>query len=163
MFIPSAKTYVLSRLYSQLMEKSTDVMDPIVYPQFLALSSLEIDQAAHRIAGMRRNYQHTQIEAEQTEQSLMQLLARFHVIGSTKKTLDRDSIFALLGIASDADTLSIIPDYDLSKPDSVIFTAAARAMITSGHVDLLSFSRYWETNDDPPRKTKGDVPSWVPD
>ncbi|PVH80534.1 HET-domain-containing protein [Cadophora sp. DSE1049] len=91
--------------------------------------------------------------------SMFELLARIHVSGA-KKTLcgatnPRDRIFALLGIANDRARLAIQPDYDQSKTCSEIYTHAARAIIQSGQVDLLSLSQ--------PQGRDINMPSWTPD
>lgn len=91
--------------------------------------------------------------------SMFELLARIHVTGATKTfcgaTESRDRIFALLGIANDRDRLGIQPDYDQSKRCSEIYAEAARAIIQSGRVDLLSLSQ--------PQGRDTDMPSWAPD
>ena len=91
--------------------------------------------------------------------SMFELLARIHVTGATKTfcgaTESRDRIFALLGIANDRTRLGIQPDYDQSKSCSEIYTKAARAIIYSGQVDLLSLSQS--------QGRDTGMPSWAPD
>ena len=91
--------------------------------------------------------------------SMFELLARIHVTGATKTfcgaTESRDRVFALLGIANDGTRLGIQPDYDQSKSCSEIYTKAARAIIHSGQVDLLSLSQ--------PQGKNAGMPSWAPD
>ncbi|KAK0108095.1 hypothetical protein ONS95_002916 [Cadophora gregata] len=91
--------------------------------------------------------------------SMFELLARIHVSGANKTfcgaTNPRDRIFALLGIANDRARLGIQPDYTQSRTCSDIYTEVARAIIQSGHVDLLSLSQ--------PQGRDEDMPSWAPD
>jgi hypothetical protein len=64
----------------------------------------------------------------------------------------RDKIYGLLGIASDAAELGIVPDY--SKTAKEVFEEAARALIAGkGIVDVLKWCSARE----------GRPPSWVPD
>ncbi|MCJ1258316.1 hypothetical protein MMC24_006148 [Lignoscripta atroalba] len=166
MFMPLATGYLEPRIRKRLMqqiETSVNEVDQSLYAHFVTFINTTIDENAHAIVGMRSNHQNNQIGSRQGIESLMRLLLRVHGTGSAEATLGRDRIFALLGMASDAEALGIVPDYDMSQPDSVIFAQATRAMITSGHIDLLCFSQGSATTGDPPETAKDRVPSWVPD
>lgn len=55
--------------------------------------------------------------------------------GSLKATDDRDLVFALLGLAGDADELGIVPDYEKSL--RTIYTELALALLRKYHVHFL--------------------------
>jgi hypothetical protein len=108
---------------------------------------------------MRHRYQEAR---EESQLPLIRILASVFVGGTLKATQPRDRIFAMLGMASDEETLGIEPKYDKSVSDIKVYTDAAYAIITAGHVDLLSLSQH------KPRSIKSDeeaecFPSWVPD
>jgi len=86
---------------------------------------------------------------------LMNLLADLAIGPQTKASDDKDRIYALLGMANDGKLLEIDPDYKESTSCEWVYTAAARAMLFAGQIDILSLSQ----NRD---KTCG-LPSWVPD
>ena len=65
----------------------------------------------------------------------------------------RDKIFALLGIAGDAEVQGIFPDYRKACED--VYTDLARTLIQNGFIELLSLCEF-------PKKVDG-LPSWVPD
>ncbi len=65
----------------------------------------------------------------------------------------RDKVFALLGIARDAEALDLRPDYRKSCED--VYTDLARTLIQNGYMDLLSLCEV-------PKKITG-LPSWVHD
>ncbi|ENH68160.1 Heterokaryon incompatibility protein 6, OR allele [Fusarium oxysporum f. sp. cubense race 1] len=74
----------------------------------------------------------------------------------TNATVHRDRIFALLGLAADAEKLGIEPDYEESTER--ILTQTARTLIEkSGRVDLLCYSQF------PKLDELSHLPSWVPD
>ncbi|SPJ84141.1 related to HET-6OR heterokaryon incompatibility protein (het-6OR allele) [Fusarium torulosum] len=87
------------------------------------------------------------------------LLRKLFVEHDTRASQHRDRVFALLGLASDADSLGIQPDY--VSPESGtgrILTQAARAMIErSGRIDTLCYSQF------PKAPGLTGLPSWVPD
>jgi hypothetical protein len=112
-----------------------------------------------KLFGARLRYQKSLVDLSEPGSSLFELLARIHVTGALKSycgaTNPRDRIFALLGVANDMEKLGLVPDYDQAKSCSEIYTQAARAIIKSGQVDLLSLSQS--------EGKQKDVPSWVPD
>ncbi|OCK80109.1 HET-domain-containing protein [Lepidopterella palustris CBS 459.81] len=68
-------------------------------------------------------------------------------------TNPRDFIYALLGIASDAESLGISPDYSKSCQD--VYTDVAHKLIENGQIVALSYCQL--------PKGLPDLPSWVPD
>ncbi|KAK2684705.1 hypothetical protein QWA68_016409 [Fusarium oxysporum] len=90
---------------------------------------------------------------------LHMLLRKLFVGHDTQATVHRDRVFALLGLAVDADRLGIQPNYDFSKGSTErILTQTARALIEkSGRVDTLCYSQLPKVPD------LAGLPSWVPD
>ncbi|RYP40427.1 hypothetical protein DL769_011768 [Monosporascus sp. CRB-8-3] len=75
-----------------------------------------------------------------------------------KSTDPRDKIFALLGLATDADDGRLIPDY--RKTPSQVYTEVAQHLIVGkGTIALLSLAGIGFNH---PRKVQS-LPSWVPD
>ncbi|PQE19198.1 HET-6OR heterokaryon incompatibility (het-6OR allele) protein [Rutstroemia sp. NJR-2017a BBW] len=72
-------------------------------------------------------------------------------------TDDRDLIFALLGLTSDAEDTKLSPDYDESTTCQEVYTSAARYMIYQGDVDVLSLAQNRS------KVHTGGLPNWVPD
>jgi hypothetical protein len=70
---------------------------------------------------IRHNYQ----KSKTSERSfpLFQLLATTHVTHTCYVKDARDRVFALLGIATDADSIAIIPDYENSSTCSSLYTS----------------------------------------
>ncbi|KAJ4251398.1 hypothetical protein NW762_011380 [Fusarium torreyae] len=93
------------------------------------------------------------------DDELCMLLRRLFVELETNATEHRDRVFALLGLAADAEKLGIEPDYDPSDgSDERILTQTARALIEkSGRVDTLCYSQF------PKLPELSRLPSWVPD
>ncbi|KAM0417194.1 hypothetical protein ACHAPT_012831 [Fusarium lateritium] len=87
------------------------------------------------------------------------LLRKLFVDHDTRASEHRDRVFALLGLAVDADRLRIRPDYISSEGGTGrILTQTARVLIeTSGRVDTLCYSQF------PKAPELTDLPSWVPD
>ncbi|KIN02564.1 hypothetical protein OIDMADRAFT_160053 [Oidiodendron maius Zn] len=75
------------------------------------------------------------------------------VCGNSRASDPRDKIFALLGIAGDAEVQGIFPDYRKACED--VYTDLARTLIQNGFIELLSLCEF-------PKKVDG-LPSWVPD
>ncbi|KAJ4304048.1 hypothetical protein N0V88_001657 [Collariella sp. IMI 366227] len=75
-------------------------------------------------------------------------------------TDERDRIFALVGLACDADRLGLRPDYSI-EGCAPLFTNVARALIReNGRLDVLLWSQFPKASY--PR-LKTPLPSWVPD
>jgi hypothetical protein len=107
--------------------------------------------------GARKGYQ-----TNTGKRTLIRLLERCYVIGSSpsnrEATYSRDKIYGLLGLASDAEELNIVPNYSDIK--SEMETAHVLADVTSkllchGYVDILAWSQW--------PKYIEHLPSWVPD
>jgi len=122
-------------------------------PQFKSLNSIDIKPSARFASGMRIRYHSTAEENDETKVNLIDLLSRNRV--GREATDPRDRIFALLGIAADAEALRIIPNYADTNSCAVVYCNAAHALIASGHVDILAFSQ-WSKKDPT-------MPSWAPD
>ncbi|KAF5617314.1 heterokaryon incompatibility 6 OR allele [Fusarium tjaetaba] len=103
-----------------------------------------------RLFGCRSRHQ------KHKDDELYMLLRRLFVELETNATVHRDRIFALLGLAADAEMLGIEPDYEGST--ELILTQTARTLIEkSGRVELLCYSQF------PKLDELSHLPSWVPD
>lgn len=102
----------------------------------------------------QRLYHQHRLE-QKKNRSLLDLLVRFYVDGRWRNRLcstdPRDKIFSLLGIASDAEKLKIVPDY--SKSVEEVYTDAAAKILSLGTLELLHYVHPQNPN----------MPSWVPD
>jgi hypothetical protein len=154
--------YMRSFLATQLVEPLTALLeasdgdfppDCELKAQFDSVNSIEVPPSASLVSGMRLRYHDPAQENGETRFNLIQLLARIRV--GREAGDPRDRIFALLGMAADAEALRIIPNYADTNSCADVYCNATRAMIASGHVDILAFSQWI--------KTDPDVPSWVPD
>ncbi|RGP81300.1 het-6or heterokaryon incompatibility het-6or allele [Fusarium longipes] len=99
------------------------------------------------------------LQQKRVGDQLFMLLRKLFVGRETHATVHRDRVFALLGLAVDADRLGIQPDYNLSEGSTErILTQTARALIEeSGRVDTLCYSQF------PKLPDLASLPSWVPD
>ncbi|WZH40837.1 HET domain-containing protein [Fusarium acuminatum] len=99
------------------------------------------------------------LEQQHRGDELHMLLRKLFVGHDTRATVHRDRVFALLGLAVDADRLGIQPNYDSSERSTErILTQTARALIErSGRVDTLCYSQFPKVPD------LASLPSWVPD
>ncbi|KAF5250676.1 hypothetical protein FANTH_4119 [Fusarium anthophilum] len=103
-----------------------------------------------RLFGCRSRHQ------KHKDDELYMLLRRLFVELETNATVHRDRIFALLGLAADAEKLGVQPDYEGSTER--VLTQTARTLIEkSGRVDLLCYSQF------PKLDELSHLPSWVPD
>ncbi|KAI4161898.1 MAG: hypothetical protein LQ342_004464 [Letrouitia transgressa] len=96
---------------------------------------------------------HTQWQARTFKKSLYELLYAFRRYGCTNP---RDRVYAFLGLASDAESVGIIPNYDASPSD--VYTSFAKAMIASHqHLQILNLKRefYTDKPSDMPSKVYG--------
>lgn len=100
--------------------------------------------------------QHYQNHADEELHILLRSLFVGH---DTRATEHRDRIFALLGLAVDAQKLGIQPDYSsLDGSTERILTQTARAMIEkAGLIYILCYSQF------PKVPALAKLPSWVPD
>ncbi|KAF4503033.1 Heterokaryon incompatibility 6, OR allele [Fusarium agapanthi] len=103
-----------------------------------------------RLFGSRSRHQ------KHKDDELYMLLRRLFVELETNATVHRDRIFALLGLAAEAEKLGIQPDYEGST--GRILMQTARTLIEKGgRVDLLCYSQF------PKLDELSHLPSWVPD
>jgi hypothetical protein len=121
----------------------------------------ELQNPKVTIFGMRRRYQELGTTDGHHSLTLMRILASVFVGGTAEATMEKDRIFSMLGMASDKKELGLLPNYDERISVIDVYTATARAIITTGNVDLLSFSQHRQ----PPATTEcvKRIPSWVPD
>ncbi|KAL1592706.1 hypothetical protein SLS60_011122 [Paraconiothyrium brasiliense] len=114
------------------------------------------DPAMGRMLGLRRRYQ---LETTMARETLLDLLFRTTVVSSSpdnfKATMARDRIYGLLGMAADAESLQIVPDYRKSTTTEKVFTDVAYSLLKNGFSDIFSLCQH--------PKTLSDLPSWVPD
>lgn len=120
---------------------------------FDSINSAEIPPSASLVSGMRLRYHDLAQEHGEAKPNLIQLLVRIR--RGRDATDSRDRIWALLGMAADTGVLRIIPNYAATNSCTAVYCNATRAMITSGHVDILAYSQW--------SKKEPNVPSWVPD
>jgi hypothetical protein len=123
-------------------------------PQFETVNSIDIPSSAKFVSGMRLRHHNTAEEDGETKLNLINLLSRTRV--GREATDHRDRIWALLGIAGDTEALRIIPNYANTNSCGTVYCNTTRALIASGHVDILAFSQ-WIKKEDPT------MPSWAPD
>lgn len=87
---------------------------------------------------------------------MLDLLHKIYVKNYMDATDERDSTFALLGLATDSDTLDLRANYNLD----LVLIQVARALITkAGRLELLSWSQF-------PKKLPESgtiLPTWVSD
>ncbi|KAF9770312.1 hypothetical protein IL306_012167 [Fusarium sp. DS 682] len=113
------------------------------------LAEVSAEPTARLFACRSRHHKHGDNE-------LYGLLRRLFVELETNATEHRDRIFALLGLAVDAEKLGIEPDYEGSTER--ILTQTARTLIgKGGRVDILCYSQF------PKLPELSSLPSWVPD
>jgi hypothetical protein len=90
--------------------------------------------------------------------NLYYTLHRVRVEQSVQATRGCDIVYGLLGLVNDAEQLDIEPDYsedDDNIQAALTYTHTAKAIITSGKVDLLVSAQHM--------KRDLTLPSWVPD
>lgn len=141
--------------------------DPDLMPKFNEMQEVgfAIPKAATHVFGMRQEYQSHVEESDQTNEfDLMRLLSQIRV--GREATNNKDKIYALLGMAGDSGKLGIAVNYDKSYSCSRLYSDTARAIISLGHVDLLSFAQQNGGKDgisSQPGTVEEEVPFWVPD
>jgi hypothetical protein len=113
---------------------------------------------------LRKNYLASGLANQDTAFNLAALMTSTQMNGDSNATEQRDRIYALLGLANDNHILELKPEYEEAVSCEAVFTAAARAMLTTGHVDLLAFSQLWiDRGERSPAQRMTGLPSWVPD
>jgi len=96
----------------------------------------------------------------QEKRTLFELL---RACGDFDATDPRDKVYALLGIAKDAERLRITVDY--SKSPVAVFTEVAKVLIREYGVNILSFNAGLSLRDykKPTLLKRVDLPTWCPD
>ncbi|KAH8704607.1 heterokaryon incompatibility protein-domain-containing protein [Phaeosphaeriaceae sp. PMI808] len=149
-------TKKIANSLKSMLEASADGEFPPVCAlkvQFDCVVSLDIPSPATDVSGMRLRYHNPNHEDDDAKPNLIRLLARTCV--GRQAGQPKDKIYGLLGMAADREVLGIAPNYEGTHSCTDVYCEATRAMITSGHVDILAFSRR--------NTTTPSVPSWVPD
>lgn len=118
------------------------------------------DRRTNAILSTRRRRQNLH-RGDGVGDQLFNLVRKLFVEHDTQATLARDRIYGLLGIAVDADRLGIVPDYTVES-SMPILRDAARAMIRSGRVEMLSFSQFPKAPF-PGEERQMELPTWAPD
>ncbi|KAJ4313499.1 hypothetical protein N0V84_009376 [Fusarium piperis] len=141
---------ILSTAISQLIRSrpNSDV-------EFRELAYTALGQRARSLLSIRHRRQNFSKGLGEGDE-LLHLFQKLFVNNDTMATRNRDRIYGLLGLAVDAERLTIKPDYASEDP-SPIFTEVARKMIQNGRLELLSFSQFPKEHD------LEHLPSWVPD
>lgn len=103
----------------------------------------------------RSEYQQQLTNEDCTLYSLLRTICVTSHAARLKATDERDKIFALLGLASDKDKLQIRVDYSDSWSIENVYIDASRALLTRGHIELLSLRQIG--------KIHSTLPSWVCD
>ena len=71
-------------------------------------------------------------------------------------TEPKDRVYAMLGIAADAKTLGIRPDYKKETRYQFVYSEVAKKLIHQGHIDILVLCRLEDSRD-------AGLPTWAPD
>jgi len=111
---------------------------------------LEIAEKTGIVQGLRSRYQSGQ------GRPLLRLLARVFVERTTGAGNPKDRVFALLGMATDAEELGIVPDYAETNTWRDVYAATARAIASAGQVDVLAFAQHQD-------QSQNGLPSWATD
>lgn len=147
----------------RLLDQHKLLMIPILIHEELLPGALALDPARSLpltnlvFSAMRMLAISKQSSSDQAQQrgfpELRELLVGF---GRSECSDPRDRVFALLGVASDTETLGIQANYDASEQDVLIDTTM-RIINVKDNLQVLSENRY------PVRERRKDLPSWVPD
>ena len=112
-------------------------------------------EVEHAMNFLKQRLYHQHSLEHKKNRSLLDLLVTFYVNvrprSQLRSTDPRDKIYSLLGIASDAEQLKIVPDY--SKSVEEVYTDAAAKILSLGKLELLHYVHPQNPN----------MPSWVPD
>jgi hypothetical protein len=156
LYILLLKKHIMESLMRQLEDAiQKKKPDPKANFYFLRICQLGGVSLVSTMLGRRQQFHNPQANPSAVGLRLVNLLADLAVGPQMKASVDKDRIYALLGMASDGKWLGIEPDYSESTSCEWVYTGAARAMIFAGRIDVLSLSQ----NRD---RTSG-LPSWVPD
>ncbi|KAK3317049.1 heterokaryon incompatibility protein-domain-containing protein [Apodospora peruviana] len=113
----------------------------------------------------RRKFDRGEPQAE--GDTLFVLLRKLYVARDTGAKQHRDRVYGLLGLAVDTDLLGVKPDY-MTTETGVILTGVARAIVSTGRVDLLCFTQGPKRilnyrSDGTVAENSERLPTWVPD
>jgi hypothetical protein len=106
-FLPFLKIYIVSTLSCRLQKSPAEEWDCSIFNYVIAMSEF-MPTSSNRLSGKRRAFQ---ADSGQGLYTLTQLLAKAYIGSITKASELKDRVFVLLGIASDAAVLGIVPDY----------------------------------------------------
>ena len=111
---------------------------------------------SNHMCGLRRRYQR---ENGRTPPTLLSLLYSTHLADEEEDNFlasnSKDHIYGFLGLASDAASLAIVPNYSTEWSVQDMYTDSARRLLEHGNSDLLLLCQF-------PKKI-ANLPSWVPD
>lgn len=113
-----------------------------------ATASLLSTNASKVMIAFRKKYQK---QKDYTLYSLLRTTCANPDVTRIIATDNRDLIFSLLGLASDKNELEISVDYAIPARD--IFIQTSKALLTSGHLELLSLRQI--------NRRHSDLPSWA--
>jgi len=112
------------------------------------------------ITNMARSFfaerHHFQGIVSQNQRNMVDLLLAFNTIGITdlrlRATDPKDKIYGILGLARDAETLAVTPDYRMSV--GAVYSDVTAKILSNGGLHLLQLCGY---------NPHSELPSWVPD
>jgi hypothetical protein len=156
-FINLMKVHVLRRLRDHFTKRmgEGEVIEPMLQKQFFDLVKAGPTGAMFYLQGLRNRCQIARERGQESPHSLIGILGKIFVGTPHEATDPRDRVFALLGLANDAEKLGIKPAYDESVTHTDVYITTARAIISTGNVDLLCFVQH--------RNANTTLPSWVAD
>jgi len=103
-----------------------------------------------------RERHHFQGVISQNRRNMADLLLTFNTIGAAdlrlRATDPKDKIYGMLGLARDAETLAIIPDYRMSV--GAVYADVTAKILANGGLHLLQLCGY---------NPHSELPSWVPE
>lgn len=103
-----------------------------------------------------RERHHFQGAISKNQRKLVDLLLTFNAIGAAdlrlRATDPKDKVYGMLGLARDAETLAIIPDYKMSV--EAVYTDMTAKILANGGFQLLQLCGYGP---------HPELPSWVPE
>ena len=109
--------------------------------------------APNQLYGARRRYYSETGERENLCSLIERTCMSDYAVRSLNATDPRDKIYGLLGLATDSEQLSILPDYKKSIIE--VYNDTSRKLIATGETSILSWCQQ-------STRIEG-LPSWVPD
>jgi len=141
MAIPFLRNYLLRSYWYQNPQSK-----PELQTYFDELIEINLDATTFALTGTRGIFQAQRM-------SLFKAISIAQIPYKSNAKDDRDLIFGLLGLTSDAVNAEISPDYEESTTCQGVYTLASRFMIYQGDVDVLSLAQNQSNR----------LRSWVPD